>query len=128
MRILPLLLIVCITFTGGCARRYYSPALKQLKGHHISTVAQRIDRFVHVDTSGLFRNYYYFYRDCPYAGYDEITYNSYGVILNREPVYKCGEIYFETDKDGVITNFVENGHIPDTNYQPIFKDLIVIEK
>ena len=81
-----------------------------------------------VDTSGLFRNYYYFYRDCPYAGYDEITYNSYGVILNREPVYKCGEIYFETDKDGVITNFVENGHIPDTDYQPIFKDLIVIEK
>ena len=35
-----------------------------LLSHHISTVAQRIDRFVHVDTSGLFRNYYYFYRDC----------------------------------------------------------------
>lgn len=33
MRILPFLLIVCIIFAGGCARRYHSPALKQFKGH-----------------------------------------------------------------------------------------------
>ncbi|QIM64939.1 hypothetical protein [Frederiksenia canicola] len=129
-----LTLIISAFILSGCGNRilnpqfsfeYRNPALTQLIGKHISLVQERISLHK-IDTSGLLYNYYYLYKDCDYMG-DYITYNGYDVILKRQPIYHCGEIYFASDKDGIITNYIEKGYIPTKNYQTYFKDLIIIE-
>ncbi|QIM62566.1 hypothetical protein A1D29_04245 [Pasteurellaceae bacterium Orientalotternb1] len=130
-----LALLTSVFILTGCGNRllnyqfgfeYNNPDLTQLIGKHISLVQERVS-LQKTDTTGLLYNYYYLYKDCDYQG-DKITYNGYGVILNRQPIYHCGEIYFSTDKDGIITNYIEKGYIPRRDYQAYFKDLIVIEK
>ena len=130
-----LMLFTLSFLLSGCGNRllnyqfgfeYRNPALTQLIGKHISLVQERVN-LATIDTNGMLYNYYYLYKDCDYMG-DNVTYNGYGVILNRQPIYHCGKIYFSTDKDGVITNFTEDGYIPTTDYQVYFNDLIVIEK
>lgn len=119
-------------FFSGCAgifdntSWYVNPALKQLKGQHISVVIDRVKYFPHVDI-GLLGNKYYLYKECEYKG-DNITYNGYGVILNRQPIYHCGNFHFVTDKDGFIKDYVEEGWRHGIDYEKYFKDLIVIER
>lgn len=105
----------------------WNPELKQLKGQHISVVRDRINDWVGVET-GMLSNRYYLYRACPYSGSDWVSTNAFGVVVNRRPIYDCGESYFTTDKDGVITGYYEVGATPNTDYQSAFRDLIVIKK
>lgn len=130
-----LVLLASALMLTGCGNRllnyqfgfqYRNPALTQLIGKHISLVQERVS-LARIDTNGMLYNYYYLYKDCDYMG-DRVTYNGYGAILSRQPIYHCGEIYFSTDKDGTITNYIEKGYIPIQDYQVYFKDLIVIEK
>ncbi|WP_373819660.1 hypothetical protein [Glaesserella sp.] len=122
--ILPLCISIILT---GCASYGNNPGLAQLEGKHISVVQERIDNFVHTDI-GLFSNDYYLYRDCVYSGYDNVTTNYWGVVIDRQPIYNCGSMFFTTDKDGIITNYTEKGYVPQRDYQPLFKDIIVIER
>lgn len=129
-------LLVSAFLLSGCAgnrllnyqfqSEYNNPGLTQLIGKHISVVQDRVN-LAHIDTSGLIYNYYYLYKHCDYMG-DNVTYNGYGVILRRDPIYHCGSMFFSTDKDGIITNYSETGYIPTSDYQHYFKDIIVIER
>lgn len=121
-----LLVLLTSTVLAGCSS-YQNPALTQLKGKHISVVQERINNFADVEM-GLIWNHYYLYNGCVYAGYDMVTRNYWGVEIDRKPKYNCGEAYFETNKDGVITAYRERGYVPYTDYQSWFKDLIVIER
>ncbi|MGV6988700.1 hypothetical protein ACWA5Z_07345 [Testudinibacter sp. P80/BLE/0925] len=105
----------------------WNPDLKQLKGQHISVVRDRINNWADVET-GMFGNKYFLYRACPYSGRDMVSTNYWGVEVGRQPIYNCGESYFTTNKDGVITDYLEVGYTPNTNYQQYFRDLIVIKK
>lgn len=124
--------LITSLFFSGCASifdgtsRYINPSLKQLKGQHISLVIDRIKYFPHVDI-GMLSNKYYIYKECEYKG-DNITYNGYGVILSRQPIYHCGNMHFVTDKDGFIKDYVEEGYRYHDDYQKYFKDLIIIKR
>lgn len=121
--LLPVFALTLATCTSLLNSGGWNPELKQLKGQHISVVSQRITGWASVET-GLFSDNYYLYRACPYSGTDMVSTNYLGVEIGREPIYNCGESYFVTDKNGIITDYVEFGYTPDTDYQSGFRDLI----
>lgn len=106
-------------FLSGCAgalnstNGYINPALKQLKGEHIALVIDRVNiASVSID---MLDNKYYLYKECEPS--------------NAKVASKiCGSMYFITDTDGFITDYIEDGYRHPRDFQTQLKDLLANKK
>ncbi|QKF92837.1 hypothetical protein [Campylobacter sp. CCUG 57310] len=133
------LLILCLAalFLKGCLlfdstqylRGYVYPELKQLVGLHISEVHKRISSFESVDIGTFSNKYFIEYTPRRVLSYTQIC--NFNGCYNTNPKYSTwGFAYFETDKEGFITKYVEGGNTHYDHYdkRKYFKDLIILEK
>ncbi len=115
--------------------QYRFPYMRQLVGHHISEVTDRLSNVRVADArllSGGSKEYY-LYQQNEYS-HTVNTYNGYGALIGQEHKYNRGQITLITDSKGYITRYIESGYIPveggdfDRTLRSALKDILIFDK
>lgn len=116
--------------------QYRFPYLRQLVGHHISEVTDRLNGVTVKDAPVLMigaSKQYYLYQQNEYS-HTVNTYNGYGALIGQQHIYNKGHIMLVTDSKGYITRYIEYGYIPveggdfDHTMRRALRDILVFDK
>lgn len=116
--------------------QYRFPYLRQLVGHHISDVTDRLNGITVQNAPALMigaNKQYYLFRTREYS-HTVNTYNGYGTLINQQHKYNSGHIMLVTDSKGYITRYIESGYIPvegsdfDRTMRSALRDILVFDK